>query len=172
MSHGLPSVGSFVVRGLTLHRPWQVPMSTGVKPVENRKWTPPRWMLGKFIALHAGVAVDLDGIEWMEETFPGLVLPADHGAPSVIVAVVRLVAVLRANHTGDPSVIQGKVPSWFTLEDRRWFFGPYGWIVEAPEGGRAQPLPTPVVARGLQKLWNLPPSVHALVRPQVKGNTP
>ncbi len=45
-----------IIRALTLHRPWDRYMAHGRKPIENREWMPPEWMLQQLIALHAGQA--------------------------------------------------------------------------------------------------------------------
>lgn len=41
-----------IERALTLAQPW--PWAFPFKNVENRTWQPPKWMLGRYFALHGG----------------------------------------------------------------------------------------------------------------------
>ena len=43
------------LRGLTLHQPWLWALLYAGKPVENRKKRPPKKLIGRIFALHAGL---------------------------------------------------------------------------------------------------------------------
>lgn len=160
-----------IIRALTLHRPWDRYMAHGRKPIENREWMPPEWMLQQLIALHAGQHWDSEAAAWIVENFRDIEHGGLDGPSGSVVSVVRLVAVV--DRGADPKrperrIIRGALPSWWVEADWRWFFGRYGWVVADPAGGRAQPLGKPVAARGFQKLWHLPAEAEAAVLEQVK----
>ena len=138
---------------LTLHRPWDWAVLHAGKPVENRTWAPPAWLLNKHIAIHAGKSYDHEGAEWIRRTFD-IQAPADHDLPSgVIVGVAKLVGWYQE---GDGM----RAPS-------PWAFGPCCWELEERTA-----LATPVPCRGAQRLWKVPEPQLAEVRAQwrrVKG---
>jgi hypothetical protein len=132
-----------MIRGLTLHRPWAWAIAHGTKRIENRQWEPPNWMLGEYLAIHAGkkwdiegavTVAELHGLKWAHQ------LPPESVAEG-IAAVAQLVGVK-------------------TESDDPWFSGPFGW-----ELARIVPL-DPIPCRGRQKLWHLPPDVLEQVRRQ------
>lgn len=129
-----------MIRGLTLNRPWTWAITALDKRVENRSWRPPPYIVGRYIAIHAGKAWDEDGASWIEAMF-GVVVPGRDELPSgVIVAVTRVLGLS----------LDGNDP---------WLEGPYGWQL-----ADVVVLPTPVPCRGAQGLWVLPDDVLALVR--------
>jgi hypothetical protein len=47
---------------ISLHQPWASFIAHGLKGFETRSWAPPRWLIGKRIAIHAAKkAVTADG---------------------------------------------------------------------------------------------------------------
>lgn len=134
------------MRALTVWQPWAHCIAHLGKPLENRDWPPPVWLLGKRLAIHAGKTLDREACELIEELFD-LRLPATypHGA---IVAVVT-------------------VPGAVTESESEWFSGKYGWLLKDKVA-----LPTPVPCRGAQGLWNLPADVEDLVMGQLDLVTP
>ena len=48
------------MRALTLWRPWSDAIVFGPKRIENRTWVPPASMIGRYLAIHAGVRFDDD----------------------------------------------------------------------------------------------------------------
>jgi hypothetical protein len=134
-------------------------MSIGLKRVENRTWAPPEWLVGEDFALHAGK-------RWDSASHQSLSLhlaPADPQIPprnelvfGAVVAVVRLGRVVGVKDAWAQNPLEH--------DQRRWFFGPYGWVVD-----NVRTLPAPVPCRGFQGLWGLPLDVEAAVLEQLAG---
>jgi len=150
-----PTIEGRIVRGLTLTRPWPWAFLHAGKRVENRNWAPPGFMLGGWLALHAGLGFDFAALEkFVGGRFGELAerVPTDRNAHpcGVIFALAGLRGhyVLDATeHSADP-----------------WAFGPEVW--ELP-GHLFRPLAEPVPCRGFQKLWKLPADVFHQVAAQV-----
>lgn len=144
-----PAPGSYFLHGLTVHRPWDWAISEGHKPVENRRWPAPKWILGRHIALHAGKVYDEEAALWIQKTF-GLSVPfPEQLVAGAIVAVVKVVGCYRA---GQQHLLGAKPAS-------PWAFGPWCW-----ELGEVTKLATPIHCRGAQKLWRVPELEAARVR--------
>ena len=47
-----------LMKALTLHQPWASLIADGRKAIETRSWPPPRTLIGKRIAIHAGKEID------------------------------------------------------------------------------------------------------------------
>lgn len=149
------------LRALTLHRPWPWSILHGGKRIENRPWRPWRSIVGERIALHAGLTWDASGAAFIKNLCPSMPMPDSDGQASswrahpsgVIVGVGRIAGCIEAS----------KGPFRRTTElDTRWFFGPFGWILEDVVA-----LATPVPCRGAQGLWIPPPDVTARVLEQI-----
>lgn len=135
---------------LTLTQPWAALVASGRKLVENRDWAPPRSQLalGERFAIHAAKSFDLDVADKIRAIIGGAAYNALPGlsASGAVIAVARLVDVVTA------------VERVADIDQRVWFFGPYGWVLS---GVVSFP---PVPCRGLQKLWQLPSVVERQVR--------
>ena len=46
------------IPALTLHQPWATLIALGIKTIETRSWPPPRAIIGRRLAIHAGRAID------------------------------------------------------------------------------------------------------------------
>lgn len=150
---GVELVNGTEIRGLTLWRPWPWAFTHADKRVENRTWATPRWLLGKYLALHAGKKWDQPSVDQMLAGEFGHAaraispLPADH-PHSVIVAVVQVTGCYEPGPglgTRDP-----------------WAFGPFCWITPY-----VRTLPEPVPCKGARGLWTLPQHVFENVRDQL-----
>lgn len=144
------------IRGLTLWRPWPWAFTHADKRVENRPWPAPRWIVGGYVALHAGKTFDKDAARDMHDhcyTAAADNVPTDPAAhpDSVIVAVARVTGC--HVHIGAPPKGTEPIP---------WAFGPYVW--ELPD---VVTLGEPVPCRGAQGLWKLPPDVLERVAAQM-----
>ncbi len=130
---------------LTLWRPWDWAILHAppekAKRVENRDWPPPRWLVGKYIALHAGKTWDENGSHFIMER--GLFPPHD-GPVGAIVGIVRIARVCG--------------PDDVPPEQTQWAFGPWCWLLD--EVRAIEPVP----CRGHQKLWRVPDDVADEVR--------
>lgn len=142
------------MRAITLWQPWAWSMGTSlIKGVENRTWPPPRWLLGRRIALHAGKKF----CKASADSLDSRLLPSDPELPpksqlvfGAVIAVTTVAAVVTSIDD---------VPT----DQRRFFFGPYGWLVT-----NTRRLDEPVYCRGWQGLWRLPESVERRVLEQVE----
>ena len=132
------------VRGLSLTRPWPWAFVNGPVPkrIENRSWPPPRSIMGShWIALHAAKSWDEDDREFIEDITGIAVPPRDHHPHSVIFAVCRVPVYVHSNQTAfTDNVLEGR--------QRRWFFGPYGWVIRDFVA-----LVQLVACKGAQGLW-------------------
>ena len=46
------------IPALTLHQPWATLIALGIKTIETRSWPPPRAIIGRRLAIHAGRTID------------------------------------------------------------------------------------------------------------------
>ena len=144
------------MKALTLWRPWPAAIIHSTKRVENRTWVPPRWLLGKDFALHAGKVVDKDTVEDLASDALGLeagitpdLLPGGLG----IVAVVRLSGYV--SELGGSRVCTGITPERAReIIESEWYCGPVGWVLD-----NIRPLSEPVVCKGAQGLWSVTPDM-------------
>jgi hypothetical protein len=127
------------MKALTLWRPWAQAIIYGPKRIENRTWRPPRWIIGKRIAIHAGARYDVEGASWMSGG--GLFAKSlyEPGPPGEC----------RPGLLGT-AVVEGVV----TRSTDPWFCGPYGWVLTDVVA-----LPEPIPCRGAQGLWDVPYSL-------------
>lgn len=121
------------MKALTLWRPWAWPIVAGHKPIENRGWLPPRSIIGKRIAIHAGKSVQQEAISEIQLLI-GDRLP-DCAMDMGIVGTV---------------IISGCV----TQSASPWFCGPFGWSLSSPVM-----LPAAIPCSGAQGFWEVPPDV-------------
>lgn len=141
------------LHALTLHQPWAFCIAESTKRVENRDWPPPRWLVGKYFAIHAGKSYDQDAA--VDLAAEGIVVPpAERIATGAIVAVARLAGAARQDGecfgVGQERATEARAD--------RWFFGPWGWLIEDVVAI------APVPCRGMQKLWRVPDDVAEQVR--------
>lgn len=141
------------IRGLTLWRPWPWSIVHGSKRIENRPW----WsdgLEGNWIALHAGKRWDDDGAAKIRAVHAEMSGSSDDH-PLGIAGVARVVGVI---HRGNDSLMRA--------DQIRWYFGPYGWVLE-----EVTPI-NPVPCRGAQGLWSLPDNVLETVRERFRKARP
>ena len=48
------------IPALTLHQPWATLVALGIKTIETRSWPPPRAIIDRRLAIHAGRTIDLN----------------------------------------------------------------------------------------------------------------
>lgn len=123
---------------LTLHQPWASAVFHG-KDIENRNWPPPRWLLGKRLAIHAGKRFKrgevIELLQRLENWWHGELPAADLLPLGVILGSVRIADVKTTNP------IAGN--DWSP-----WFVGPFGWVLED-----ARLYDRPIPMAGQQGLW-------------------
>lgn len=137
-----------MMHALTIHQPWAFCIAQDTKRIENRRWPPTKWIIGKRLAIHAGKKLDEDAMHWLRDR--GLDVPLRSSLPmGTVVAVAKVLGWtdhLRSSHP-----------------QAKWFAGPCGWVLD-----EVVALPQPVVCRGYQKLWRLPQDVEEQVRVQLR----
>jgi len=158
---------------LTFWRPWPtLVMRTDPerKNCENRTLPPPKHLLGRRVAVHAGKRYGLG-------TWPfGGMPPADADCPTGIVGTVLLAGVLDMRDPDVPMVqMPGRVTlhrsqsSWnhpeevlrkklAVLDQSPWWAGPVGILVEEPISF------DPIPVNGAQGWWTVPDEIAAIVR--------
>lgn len=137
------------MKALTLYQPWAWCVAVAGKPVENRSWPAPRWLIGQRIAIHAGLKLDREAVDWMCFWLlaykPGIDAQPFEGVPAIPEtfvhgAVVATVRLARCRRLEDIPV----------AERTRWHVGPWCWELDAVEA-----LDPPVPAKGQRGLWDL-----------------
>ncbi len=162
-----------LLHALTIHRPWSWAIAQRLKPVENRDWPPPTWLLGHYFAIHAGKTYDVEGADWMRENAAELGLEAAPGveqlAPQNIVATARLAGAihLQVDELKDCHLLEvrGDVPRARVDEllQSPWTIGPWSWVLEDVVAIPGVP------CRGMQKLWLVPRDIRDQVRVQYRA---
>lgn len=142
------------MRALTIWQPWASAVATCHRPLENRPWPPPRNLIGRPFALHAGKRWDDDATLCRNLGIDDSLLES-RGAVICIATIDRVII---------PDALPGTAEHVDTLtaEERRWYSGAYGWIFRD-----VLRLREPVPCRGFQHLWTLPPAIEAAVVTQI-----
>lgn len=146
------------MKAITLWRPWSDAIVRGPKRVENRTWPPPRALLGRRIAIHAGLKYDecfSGDINWEDA-------PDEDGSPTGVVGTARLIGALDCRDAHRPPRVIVTKESETTLvrtrlrflQDDPWWSGPVGWLLGAVTAIDSVP------CRGAQGLWDLPGDVE------------
>jgi hypothetical protein len=146
-----------VTYALTLWRPWHALMLIGPKDIENRTWPAPEWIIGKKIAIHAGMKLDEPG--WVSAQ---QILAHYHPEFDIYDQKFRALSAVSGALVGT-AVVAGCRPKSGLYRcfspgyDRSpWFFGPWGWQLSM-----LTTLPVPIPCRGFQKLWTIPKELRS-----------
>jgi hypothetical protein len=154
---------------LSLTQPWATIVAKGLKPVENRKWAPPRAMVGEVFAIHASKTWDKEGERYIREAWDGYD-PIEEAigeavlVRSAILGVARLVGWMSFEEklyytvAGDRVVAE---PGHRLMKDP-WFFGPYGFVLED-----VRELREPIPCKGALNFWRMPSEIEAAVVAQL-----
>jgi hypothetical protein len=142
-----------MMRGLTLHRPWDWAIAHGGKNVENRPWKPWAAVVGQRIALHAGKVYDYDG-----DKFIRAVLRRTEPLPQTRPGWIHLIEQDGKRLVPSDGCAGLPFSTIAELEKNPWLFGPYGWVLVDTVA-----LPKPVPCAGALALWKLPVNVEAEV---------
>jgi hypothetical protein len=135
---------------LTVIQPMGTAIVKGWKPIENRKWRPWRRVIGKLIAIHAGVKWDVDYALFIDRLVPSANARWTESPQSAIIGVARVVTSV------------DRLTLLQTQHDRDWFTGPHGWVVM--DAREIDPIP----CKGSQGLWKIPDSVRATLAERLK----
>lgn len=120
------------MKALTICQPYASMIISGDKPVENRTWRPPVWLIGQRLAIHAGKSR-----EWLSRWYGPLPDPMSFGA------VIGTAVVDGWFHCHD-------VPDKYShLRLNPHVCGPWCWVLRDPVA-----FPVPYVWTGRQGLWD------------------
>lgn len=97
-----------IVRALSLWQPWAAWLAAGVKPIENRPWAPPEWMIGQLLVIQSAKR---------RPTLAERIWPVPGPMPEIDPRLFDFGYMLGAG------ILTGCV----TESDDPWFTGPYGW---------------------------------------------
>lgn len=142
------------ILALSLWEPWLWAIDhlpeLDAKRIENRRWEPYPWILGRYLCLHAAQQYDLVGAVAVEAEARRSIT-AQNVKEEMPRGVIRCVA--RIDRVVPP----------FTKPTPRWHIThQHGWVI-----GDLVKLPEPVACRGWQKIWRVPPGVDDRVLVQL-----
>jgi hypothetical protein len=120
------------MKALSIQQPWLYAITDLDKRVENRTWKPPWWIIGRRIALHASKIDDRAGYVIIRD-IANVDVPPDLPRGCIVATA--------------------KVLGWIDESNDKWFFGPYGWILDDIN----KISPGPVFCRGALGLWDVTP---------------
>jgi hypothetical protein len=155
---------------LTLWPEWAWAIAHRGKDIENRTWEPPRHLIGRWLAIHAGKHIGgrpgdkalLEGLEDLLEMAEeaGAEIPVFSDLiPQIATSAVVAVVKVRGS-------IHGEAKGWYggpqAYNGRNEVVNNYGWQFD-----NIMALPTPVPCKGAQGLWPLPDEVVQAVRKQL-----
>ncbi len=141
---------------LTFWRPWPSAILYSGKDCETRTRPPPRHLLGRRVALHAGKTYQADGGAW-----PGLVdPPAKKDCPEGIVGTAVVAGWLDQRKPDDVVVaLPGYEERVRALDLSDWFAGPVGiLLVDVAK------LEAPIAILGQRGWWAVPPAIALQLR--------
>lgn len=108
------------VRGLSILQPWVWAICHAGKDVENRTWWPPRWLVGKRIALHASKGFDADALDYfIEQMGLATVLPGHKPTDFQRGAIIGSALLVRATDDHSSEWFSGPPCVAFVLSDVR-----------------------------------------------------
>lgn len=127
---------------ISLWQPWASFIAVGTKPFETRDWAPPKWLIGKRIAVHAAKkAVNADDREWARR----------HGCDDLPLGAVVCTAILRgAYRMGIAQRVPGSAPLNIFKPDEFGDYSPGRWAWWLTD---IEPVDPPAAARGMQGFW-------------------
>lgn len=132
------------LKALTVKRPWGWLMAAGHKPIENRKWAPPKAMIGQRFVIHSGQEIDRDGAELARKL--GIEVTADAwDTGAVALATIDRVFGSSATMREEP------------LRTSPWYFGHLAWVLRDVIRIPAVPI------GGQQSFWDVPESTARVV---------
>lgn len=117
------------MKALSLKPPWAWLMINGIKDIENRKWRTD--YLGPLL-IHASKTWDQKGYEFIVNQMDTWVPEKEHHEFGALIGMVEMIDCVDRH-------------------DSKWFFGPWGFVFEAPECWQE-----PVPYRGQLGLFEVP----------------
>lgn len=155
------------LRGLTLWRPWpwsmhgavlredgKLRLKPGVKPIENRGWHPPEYMVGAWVATHSGKHFDRDAVDWLRRR------EWDYGGPYPDSCITGVGILEREFGRCDRGCDRCRCRlSTEPGTESRFYMGAAAWVIS-----HQVPLIEPVPCKEAMGLWRLPEDAERAVR--------
>ena len=133
------------MKAVTIRQPFAWAIAAGFKDIENRRWAP-RVEPTELVAIHAAVAApDADDVTRVQKRIGHRARVPEAYDCGAIVAVARVAKVVTSSRSA-------------------WFSGPLGWVLED-----VTPVRKPIDCKGQLGLWNLPSSVEARLKRQLRS---
>jgi hypothetical protein len=144
---------------ITLWQPWASLVARGAKPFESRSWAPPRWLIGRRVAIHAAARPVTRTADPAYAATIAAALGNTGGVRAVprgaIVCTARLAGAYRlgsgtVGRAAIVATVDGSPPLAAIPTDP---FGDYGegrWVWHLVE---IAPLDPPIAAKGRQGWW-------------------
>lgn len=156
MTNGLIETAVFVIKevimkALSIKQPWLYCITDLDKRVENRTWKPPNWIIGERIALHASKSFDKLGAPTACE-----LSKIDLFNIEMPFGAIVATAIVRGWVNEDGFVSHPLMKSYM---DDKWFFGPFGWILDDIR----KVSPGPLVCTGALGLWDVNPKIYVFM---------
>ena len=130
------------IPAITVWQPWASLIVCGIKTVENRPWKPPLKIIGEWIAIHAGRAVDRHAMEFHfdNERVRQSISETNPFPKGVLLGIAFLSAFY------EPAKEQQII---WKLSDLEWWEREYfGWVFRRP-----RILKNPISTKGRQGIW-------------------
>lgn len=128
------------MKALSLKQHWLYAITDLDKRIENRSWRPPNHIIGQTIALHASKKIDINSKAEIYRISDGIVVP--YNTPKGCIVATAVIA---------DYIVEGET-------NDKWFFGPYGWILED-----VTKLRKPIPCRGALSLWQVPDDIEVKI---------
>ncbi len=141
-------------------------VAAAAKPIENRTWAPRAALLGKRIAIHAGVKpVDLDALEQILIAFPDLAPYLSGKLPrGAIIATATLLGHVTAGGCVNGEWCMSRTSDVLMARATAWFTGPIGHVY-----GDVHILPEPIPCRGALGYWKIGAVERAAIAKQERA---
>lgn len=133
------------MRALTLWQPMAWAISDGTKRIENRPWEPWGVVVGKRIAIHAGMRYHREHAEQIELRF-GVKVPAKGELPQGAIVATAIVCGFVSDNDEDRATVHHLSP---------WYSGPVGWLL-----ADVRKVDPPIPCKGALGLWRIPDEIE------------
>lgn len=143
------------MKAITIIQPWATLIALGEKQFETRSWcTKHRGEL----AIHAGKKIDREACETepIKSTLAKHGYTADNLPTGAILAIAHLTECWSIRNEGGPIWLDivGKTLGWAGKFPDEYYFGDYTDGRYAWQTSNVRQLPAPILAKGMQGLWN------------------
>lgn len=146
------------MRALSFIQPWGSAVLTMGKDIENRPWAPPKHLIGKRFAVHAGAKLDKDDAWSLRHHLPDA--PAAYPQRAIL-GTVELVGYVQMDGIYpvalfDESALRcsglSETLIWNAVESKWHANGAkFLWVLRSP-----RVLPEPIPCKGALGLWRVP----------------